>query len=212
LVKRNLYASPRNIRGLRGQVAVFGDDIVIPSDCRELLEDVLEVLYFKINDTKSHWTGRFRESCGLDCFAGVDVTPVYFRRANSGKPESIASTVECRNNFQKKWLLHTASYLASTLPKGIPFVADDSGVFGLTSRCRHENPGFPTRDNHDLQREETYVQTLIASQSKSQVEDISAVFQFFTEFPDPADSWASGIPQRPRLRIQKRWVATSDLA
>lgn len=210
LVKRGLCATRQNIEDLAGEVAVFGDDIIIPVDSRELLEDVLEVLYFKINDTKSHWTGKFRESCGLDCFAGVDVTPVYYRRSCNGKPESVASTVECRNNFYKKWLMHTASTLASTLPKGIPFVANDSGVFGLNSRCKFENIGFPTRYNSLLQREEIRVRTIISSQCRSPVDDISAVFQFFTEDPDPVDNWCSGVPQRPRLRMKQRWETLSN--
>jgi len=212
LVKRSLCASVANIRRLSGEVAVFGDDIVIPVDSRELLEDALEVLYFKINTDKSHWTGRFRESCGLDCFAGVDVTPVYFRRLNSGKPESVASTVECRNNFHKKFFLHTAGYLASTLPKGIPFVANDSGVFGLRSRCRFRNDGVKHRWNDSLQREEAWVVTPIASQCKSRTDDASALHQYFTELPSPFNKWTSGVPQRPRLRMKRRWVAAADIS
>lgn len=211
LVKRGMEANARNVWSLEGEVAVFGDDIIIPVDSRELLCDALEVLYFKVNSHKSFWTGRFRESCGVDAFNGVNVTPVYWRRPYSGGPESLASTVECRNNFYNKFLLHTAAYLASTLPKGIPWVSMDSGVVGLKSRCKPRNDGLRTRYNRDLQRPETYVRSLIAKQDKLPTNDDSALLQFFTEQPDPNVVWKSGIAQRPRLQTKMRWVDTRDI-
>ncbi len=206
LTSRGLRPTLRNIRGLRGEVAVFGDDIVIPADSRELLVNALEVLYFKVNVNKSFWTGRFRESCGVDAFGGANVTPAYWRTFYDGKPESLASTVECRNNFYKKFLLHTAAYLASTLPSDLPNVAMDSGVFGLKSRCGMGNSHLKMRTNPQLQRDEIYVRSLIAKQSRSYTGGDSALLQYFTEEPSPLTEWTHGIMQRPRLLSKMRWV------
>lgn len=56
---------------------VYGDDIVIPSDRFELLQEVLHYAGFVTNVTKSFHTGPFRESCGKDYFRGYDVRPFY---------------------------------------------------------------------------------------------------------------------------------------
>lgn len=60
-------------------VSVFGDDIIIPSSARPLLQQVLSYLGFTINDEKSFFEGPFRESCGGDYFNGFDVRPFYLK-------------------------------------------------------------------------------------------------------------------------------------
>jgi hypothetical protein len=207
LTVRGMRASIRNIKTLIGQVAVFGDDIVIPVDSRELFVDALEVLHFKVNASKSFWTGKFRESCGVDSFAGVDVTPAYWKQAYNGKPDSLVSVVETCNNFHKKFLLETRRYLASTLPSGIPTVDVASGVFGFKSFLGFDVSGLKTRYNKALQRDEVLVRVVCATQTRTPVEDDSALLQFFTEAPDPTVMWSSGISQRPRHRMMMRWTA-----
>jgi hypothetical protein len=212
LTKRGLSCTKKNIEDLEGEVAVFGDDIVVPVDCRELVIEALEVLDFKVNVHKSFWNGNFRESCGVDAFRGVNLTPVYWRTFNDGGPESLASTVEVHNNFYKKFMLTAADRLASTVPRVIPRVNMRSGVFGLKSFLGADLSGFKHRENQDLQRTEVFVATLTGRQTKTAIENDSALLQFFTEDPDPYDNWESGIPQRPRTLIRSRWVALSDFA
>jgi len=171
------------LEGLAEEVAVFGDDIVIPVDSRELFVHALEVLYFKVNDRKSFWTGKFRESCGVDAFDGVNVTPVYLRRPYDGGPESLASTVSCRNNFYRKFLLNTASELASKLPKDIPEVAMDSGVFGLEVRRSPSNHSLNKRWNDSLQRTEVKAAVMFSRQHRTATNDDTAILQYFTEGP-----------------------------
>lgn len=211
LTQRGLRPTPKNIKSLAGQVAVFGDDIIVPVDCRELVVDALEVLDFKVNTHKSFWNGNFRESCGVDAFQGCNVTPAYWRMFNDGGPESLASTVETRNNFYKKFLLTAASRLASTLPWGIPTVHMRSGVFGLKSFIGPDLRGVKLRDNPGLQRTEVRIARLIGQQKRTPIENDSALLQFFTEDPDPFTKWCSGVPQRPRTLIRPGWVALSDL-
>jgi len=195
-----------DLESLAGEVAVFGDDIVIPSDSRELFVHALEVLYFKVNAGKSFWTGRFRESCGVDSYNGVNVTPVYWKQPYDGGPESLSSVVECRNNFYMKFLLNTSAYLESTLPGHLPWVATNSGVFGLKTRFRPRCDELPRRYNESLQRVEVRALSMISTQRRTPTNDDTALLQYFTEEPSPDNIWVHGVPQRPLLRMRKRWV------
>jgi len=62
-----------------GAAFVFGDDIAVPSSCAEAVIDDLESFGLLVNRTKSFWRGAFRESCGVDAFNGVNVTPVRWK-------------------------------------------------------------------------------------------------------------------------------------
>lgn len=62
-----------------GAVFVFGDDIVIPAEATEYVIDALESFGLLVNRTKSFWRGAFRESCGVDAFNGVNVTPIRWK-------------------------------------------------------------------------------------------------------------------------------------
>lgn len=62
---------------------VFGDDIVIPTRAYEPVSEFLAFCGFSVNASKSFWTGKFRESCGMHAFSGQDVTPVYLKKVDS---------------------------------------------------------------------------------------------------------------------------------
>jgi len=51
-------------RGVRGQISVYGDDIIAPSELSLDLTSALAFCGFRLNESKSFWTGSFRESCG----------------------------------------------------------------------------------------------------------------------------------------------------
>jgi len=60
-------------------VSVFGDDIIVPTECHTLLFEVLDWYGFIVNKEKSFVTGPFRESCGADWFRGCDVRPFHLK-------------------------------------------------------------------------------------------------------------------------------------
>lgn len=68
-----------------GAVFVFGDDIIVPSECAEVVINDLESFGLLVNRTKSFWRGAFRESCGVDAFNGVDVTPIRWKTCIDAK-------------------------------------------------------------------------------------------------------------------------------
>lgn len=52
----------------------YGDDIIVPTPDVEAIIEAFEFCGFKINRDKSFWTGRFRESCGVDVIGLIDCT------------------------------------------------------------------------------------------------------------------------------------------
>jgi len=209
LTKRRRPITVREIRNLTEEVAIFGDDIVVPEDSRELLFDALEVLDFKVNLNKSFWNGKFRESCGVDSFGGVNVTPVYWKRLNDGGPESFACTVEVANNFYQRWLVKASAYMESTNERyrEVPIVPVDSGVCGYMSFVRPTGTGsLKTRFNKALQRHEVRVHTLQGRVERTPITDDSALLQFFTEEPHPSFHWKGGVAQRPATKVKLAWI------
>jgi hypothetical protein len=64
---------------------VYGDDVIIEPDFYEAFVNLTRFLGFRINESKTFTDGPFRESCGLDSFNGVDVTPVFVRNIDKRK-------------------------------------------------------------------------------------------------------------------------------
>lgn len=67
----------------KGDVSVYGDDIIVPVSAYSLLSRVLTATGFVLNPAKSFATGPFRESCGKDYLSGIDIRPCYIKDALS---------------------------------------------------------------------------------------------------------------------------------
>lgn len=159
---RGLAPSERNVARIAKEVRVFGDDIIVPKDWLETFRTMTSLIYLRVNDTKTHGSGYFRESCGMDAFMGHDVTPAYVREAECRAERSItASVLETSNNFFKKGWWNAARWIESTLPRTIrdnipvrnvvgcsPCLISFSGNAGTVANKR--------RWNHELQREEEW--------------------------------------------------------
>jgi hypothetical protein len=61
------------------RLAVYGDDIIVPSSCSSKVIDILAFAGFAVNAKKTFVHGPFRESCGKHYFNGCDVTPIYVK-------------------------------------------------------------------------------------------------------------------------------------
>lgn len=59
---------------------VYGDDIIVPTECAKTVLEALTFFGFEPNASKTHIDGPFRESCGGDFFNGVDVRPHYLEK------------------------------------------------------------------------------------------------------------------------------------
>lgn len=75
---KNLLFMFDNVR-VPGIISVYGDDCIFPVGLTSYVMDILHELGFQVNYDKTFWTGKFRESCGCDCYNGVDVRPVMLK-------------------------------------------------------------------------------------------------------------------------------------
>lgn len=105
-------------------VAVYGDDIIVPTDSVPLLVDTLTSVGFAVNDSKSFWDGPFRESCGGHYWKGRDVTPFFIRR----RPETKHDLIVLGN--------HTISWCARA------GWDDLRSLRPIYTFCRRETPKF----------------------------------------------------------------------
>lgn len=83
-------------------ISVFGDDIIVPTSLAELVVKALHWAGFETNREKTFLSGPFRESCGGDFFKGIDVRPIYLRKAYE-EPESIISSVNALRRFYRRY-------------------------------------------------------------------------------------------------------------
>lgn len=200
-----------SIMALDGEVSVFGDDLIIPADSREAVCTALEMLHFKVNTSKSFWNGLFRESCGVDSFRGHNVTPIYYRTQYSGNAKSLSSVLATRNAYYGRYMLHTAGYLESTLPRNLLRVAPGSGAIGLVTRGELDNDHLMVRYNTDLHRHELRALTVRAKQTKTKTDGDYALLQYFTERPAPTTAWEHGYVHKTVEATRRSWVGSDTL-
>ena len=151
------FPTPSTVYEFSRDVFVYGDDLIVPADEAAAICDDLESLGLKVNRHKSFWTGKFRESCGVDCYDNSKVTPVYLRRdlpADRGDVAGILSTVATCNQLEEAELHETATALRESVEAilgRLPSVPVDSPAIGWHFPSKEE----PARRwNRDLQRPE----------------------------------------------------------
>jgi hypothetical protein len=132
-----LSPTRRNIRKVvKDGIYVYGDDIVVPTNVAGTVLSSLQQYNCKVNVQKTFLTGRFRESCGVDAYYGVQVQPVYVRKV---RPESrqqvqeLISWVATANLFESKGMYRIASLMFSTCERllgPLPQLPPDSPGLG----------------------------------------------------------------------------------
>jgi hypothetical protein len=132
------FTRQEHVRALVGQVRVYGDDIIVPTDIADSVVKALESFGSKVNTSKSFWTGRFRESCGKEFFGGDDVSIVRFRREiplSRKNVSEVVSLVSFRNQLYLAGYWRTVKlvdeYICTLIP--FPAVSDRSEVLGKIS-------------------------------------------------------------------------------
>lgn len=184
------------IKQAKGQVQVFGDDIIIPIDSYPALICLLSELGLKVNEKKSFATGFFREACGMDAFRGYDVTPVRVKKVYSkSDPSTLKSTVDTSNNFFKKGLWHTSAALLKTVPpaerKLLPVGTLGDGAVSLYTFMEGWQPLSYDWDAF-LHRRTVRSMTLSSRQVMHRSDGDAGLTQFFNEEPSPEEKYSSG--------------------
>lgn len=141
-IRKSLHRSSlrrRDLARLSRTTRVFGDDIIVPtSSVNHVMQDLV-ALAAKPNPNKSFWTGKFRESCGMEYYAGEDVTSVYLRRripVSRRDAQGVMGLVSFRNQLYQYGYWNTAWLLDSWLADlrlPMPIVEPTSQVLGRHS-------------------------------------------------------------------------------
>lgn len=114
---RNLPVNLQTIKSVSKLIYVYGDDIIVPTRDAEAVLDHLQKYNCKVNTHKSFWTGKFRESCGVDAYSGNEVTPTYIRQMppkNRRQAHELASWIATANLFFQRGYVQVASHMYCT--------------------------------------------------------------------------------------------------
>lgn len=158
IVKRN---TP--LRKAAANVYVYGDDIICSREDHAIIVDTLPKFGLMLNQDKCCVAGFFRESCGMDAFAGHPVAPARIRATWSKhrKPGALASWVALSNELFQRKCWSSAQYIFDSIQKlwkgSIPVVSDpDIGciAFVRPGWSRHTLNNARWRFNKALQRTE----------------------------------------------------------
>ena len=128
----------KSLKRVIGSVHVYGDDIIVPVTHVQTVMRELEAFGLLVNRRKSFWTGKFRESCGLDAYDGTPVTPVYVRRmfpTSRRDASEMLSVISLRNQLYKAGCWRSAQWLTDMIEGFAPFplVSETSPVQGMMS-------------------------------------------------------------------------------
>lgn len=66
-----------NLAGINGFFSAYGDDLIFPTRAYSYVLEVFKDIGLKVNVDKTFARAPFRESCGSDFYAGVDVRPAF---------------------------------------------------------------------------------------------------------------------------------------
>lgn len=150
--------------GVHSYFRVYGDDIVVHRSCFNEVIELLTQLHFTVNDAKTFAPGSwFTESCGIECYGGMDVTPFRLPRRYDvvnirdvdRHPSALDGVVSVINGLYARGLMSPRAYILHSLlldhPE-VPFSENENGVKSYSvTNYRLEN-----RYRSDYQRSEVY--------------------------------------------------------
>ncbi len=197
----------------RKDILVFGDDLIVPSDCIVKVRSYLSAFGLKVNDTKTFSKGGFRESCGFDWMDGVNVTPTYLRQEpprSHRDASKFVSWVHMANRFYKSGLFHTAHMVADYIDKMYKLPVVRETCAGLGWHFYREGPTPVLRWNKKTNTSELVVNTLVVGSAK--LEDELSEYDrllFFHLNRGEAEEYLSDptrSPKRNSLKLRRRKV------
>lgn len=168
-----------SIASVASQVRVFGDDIIVPTKALPKLTEFLSFLQLSVNLNKTFYKGKFRESCGLDAYDGVDVTPARIKRFSVNPSHEVAqSMLESSNNFHKRGMWHVSAWIQSHLRKYDFQIVPIHDSDGLASFCGMSRDHLKKRWNSTLQTVEWRVSFLVSNSKKVPTQSAHDLLEF----------------------------------
>lgn len=226
----------KTLYSLSRDVYVYGDDIILPSVEVDVFENLLERFALKMNRAKSFVRSSFRESCGMDAYAGVDITPTYMRypmpEDNEQVPHKvILSLVSTANQLLTKELRRAAEVIITSVERRVgtlPNVVESCEGIGWVDYI--ERNKRKTRYNRNYQRREVLTLVPVISMRIDKITGVPALAKCLLKLEQQtlkAESFykddrveqtyrrllisdkrhMARTPVRGALTLKRRWVA-----
>lgn len=129
-------------------IAVYGDDLIVPTGSADGLIRMLERFSLRVNKDKSYFQGSFRESCGVDAYCGVNVTPYRLRKpwtARSTDTSFIHNAVALSNSLFNRGFWRSAAFIRDSIQDLcgiIPYGSLESGYVSVGVQTSEEAEKF----------------------------------------------------------------------
>jgi hypothetical protein len=212
LLRLSLRPTKRNILKVSRDVYIYGDDIIIPVDEVPKTIELLESFGLKVNTRKTFFTGKFRESCGMDAYNGVNVTPVYVRclpPSSLQDASAIVSFVSLANQLFTVGLWGTARYVRELVESHagfpLPYVRDTASCLGwINTRSAYSF----MRYSKDTQAPEVRSLVVRVSEKSDPLSGYPALMKFFLKVGEkPIQGKHLERTVRPgSVNIKTRWA------
>lgn len=169
----------------RESILVYGDDVIVPTAQAANAISTLESFGLLVNQDKSCTKGLFRESCGVDAFAGVNVTPVRLRTVwhHHPSPDVYTSWVAYANQLYCKRYFTTYDLIVSglcdiyhTIPEVSMHLACPS-LYEVPEQCRPKK----RRTNAALQKVEYRVLDVRSHPIRHTMDGWKMLLRYFAE-------------------------------
>lgn len=124
------YRTGDPLRKAARRVYVYGDDIIVPAKNRRHITRYFADFGLKTNERKCCDGESFRESCGVDAFNGVNVTPTRIKTVwvNHRDPKVLASYIALRNRCLLRGFFSVVERLDELLTHTYGFIPYSCGM------------------------------------------------------------------------------------
>lgn len=206
--------TPERILSFKGKVRVYGDDIIVPTEYAEIVMETLESFAFKVNRSKSFWTGNFRESCGKEYWNGLDVSIVKCRSMLPSSRRDVRetiSTVNLRNQLFMAGFETTVKFLDDLCESILGYFPEVAETSPLLGRLTHDDPLLGSRINRKTHVPEKRGWVVSSSLPINRLDGEGALLKFFLKqsglpSADEKHLERSGRPQAVNIKL--RWAPT----
>jgi len=164
------------------EIFVYGDDIIVPRTYALLCIHALERFALQVNRDKSCIMGSFRESCGVEAFKGINITPSRIRipwTDHHREASTYSSYVALANKFLAEDAYRTCGrYLVCVIEQTygkIPYGTANSSFPSITVNSPQlaeimNRPYFRRRFSRDFQRFEFLLPLVTSVRVKSNLD------------------------------------------
>jgi hypothetical protein len=182
-------------------IYVYGDDIIVPTTWAERCIHVLESVGLRVNTSKSCIHGFFRESCGVDAFKGVNVTPIRLKKLWTGRRSdgtAFVSYTALANSLLERGYVGTSDLMFTLV----------EGTYGKLPYGTRSS-GFPCRIVRDRQVAERLNLSSTLSRWRSDYQRLEFRVRFSS--PKKTGSTLDGWPRLLRALVHQAGEEPSKL-